>query len=91
MPDVNFDILRYDQRVVIELFLDHSRVKRSFKHSMLPHFFQDVDRLSIPKDVDLHLHIWPVLNKADVGIYSMFLDPIIDELACLSLDVKVLG
>jgi len=58
---------------------------------MLPHFFQDVDLLSIPKDVDLHLHIWQVLNKADAGIYSMLLDPIIDELARLLLDVKVLG
>ncbi len=61
--------------------MDHFQVKRSFKPSMLRHSFQDVDLLSVPKDVDLHLHIWLVLYKVDDGIYSMPLDPIIDELA----------
>ncbi len=88
--DVNSDIIGSNQRVVIELFLDHSRVKRLLEPSMLPRsFFQDVDLLPILEDVDLHLRIWPVLYKADDGVYSILLDPITDELVRLPLDVKV--
>ncbi len=75
---------------MIELFLDHPRVKRLLEPSMLPcSFFQDANLLLLLKDVDLHLRIWPVLYKADDGVYSILLDPIIYELVRLPLDVKV--
>jgi hypothetical protein len=88
--DVNSDMLGSNQKVVIELFLDHSQVKKLLEPSTLPNsFFQDVDLLPILEDVDLHLRIWPVLYKADDGVYSILLDPITNELVRLLLDVKV--
>ncbi len=48
--DVNSDILGSYQRLVIELFLDHSWVKRLLEPCMLPcSFFQDADLLPILK------------------------------------------
>jgi hypothetical protein len=74
---------------VIELFLHHSRVKRLLEPSTLPHSFQNADLLPILEDIDHCLCIWPVLYKADDGVYSILLDPITDELVRLPLDVKV--